>query len=588
MDKSVFERATCLFPVDEIACRVFCDPVEVVVAHRVEEVLPALARLDAAVSGEGMYAAGFLAYEAAGAFDGVLTTHDSPGVPLLWFGVFSACELLGWPPSEVGAFEVGAWTSKIGHGAYSAAIAAIREHIACGDTYQVNYTFPLTASFSGDALAWFASLCQAQGSGHYGYVDTGADVILSASPELFFSLDGTTVTTQPMKGTRARGLWSGQDLAMLAALRASEKDRAENIMIVDMLRNDLGRICETQSVSVSGRYDVKRYETVWQMTTTITGETRASIPEIFGALFPCGSVTGAPKVETMKIIRAVEQFPRGVYCGAVGWWGPGREAAFCVPIRTVTLERDTRVATYNIGSGITWDSSTELEYEECFSKAAVLSYVRPTFELLETLLFDGEYFLLEEHLARLAQSADYFSFPCDLHALRIDLQFLGKKLGAVPHKVRVRVLSTGDTRIEESALPARRRLRVGLAREAIDSRDVFLYHKTTHRAVYELACASRPDCDEVMLHNERGELADATIANIVLDIGGRKVTPGIESGVLAGTFRSALLASGEIVAETLKKEDLAKASSIYLINSVRKWVEVEYVPLPERTSDVTA
>ena len=578
MDNSVFQRATCLFPVDGIACRVFCDPVEVVVAHTVEEVLPALAQLDAAVLEAGMFVAGFMAYEAAAAFDEALKTHESPGVPLLWFAVFDGCEMHGWPPSDVGAFEVGEWASKISRNEYETAITAIRAHIERGDTYQVNYTFPLTASFEGDALAWFATLCQAQGAGHYGYVDTGEHVILSASPELFFSLDGTTVTTQPMKGTRPRGLWRAQDLAMAEALQDSEKDRAENIMIVDMLRNDLGRICETRSVSVTSRYDLKRYETVWQMTSTITGETSASVPEILRALFPCGSVTGAPKVETMKIIRDVEQFPRGVYCGAVGWWGPGREAEFCVPIRTVTLARETHEASYHIGSGITWDSSTALEYEECFSKAAVLSYARPTFDLLETMLFENEYFLLDEHLARLAQSAAYFDYPCDFHALRIDLQFLGRKLGAVPHMVRVRVLSTGDIRIEESPLPPKRRLRIGLAREAIQTENVFLYHKTTHRVVYASACASRPECDEVMLHNERGELADGTIGNIVLDIGGRKVTPKLESGVLAGTFRSALLASGEVVEGTLKVEDLQTASSIHLLNSVRKWIDVEFVP----------
>jgi len=279
----------------------FDQTVEVLTAHCIAEVRPALARLEAAVAG-GRCAAGYLAYEAAAAFDPALLTHPAGELPLLWFGLYDRMEERADRADEA-SYDVGRWKPLLSEEDYLAAIRRIRDHIAAGDTYQVNFTFPLRADFRGDAGSWFRRLCLAQGNAYGAHINTGRFTILSISPELFFSLDGTQLTTRPMKGTRPRGRWRAEDEAMAGSLRSSEKERADNVIIVDLLRNDMGRVSRTGTVRVASLFDVERYETVWQMTSTITSHTDAGLADLFAALFPSGSVTGAPKIETMKIIR---------------------------------------------------------------------------------------------------------------------------------------------------------------------------------------------------------------------------------------------------------------------------------------------
>jgi len=548
-------------------------------ARELEHVLPCLRRVEAAVT-DGLYAAGFIAYEAAPAFNEDLATHPPTELPLIWFGLFEDMEVSQPGCMTAQEFSVGAWTAAVNRPQYLAAIRRIRELIAAGDTYQVNYTFPMHAPFEGDAASWFRCLCRAQQCDYAALVDTGRFTVLSASPELFFRLDGDALETRPMKGTRPRGRWIEEDRERAGELAASEKDRAENVMIVDLLRNDMGRISDTGSVRVSRLFDIERYETVWQMTSTITSRTTASVPQILSALFPSGSVTGAPKIRTMEIIRDLEPFPRGVYCGAVGWWAPKRRAEFNVAIRTVTLDRQEGVARYNVGGGITWGSRAEDEYQECYDKAAVLTRQRPEFDLLESLLFSGEYFLLNEHLARLAGSAEYFGFPVNPHAIESALfeKAAGFRTdGDQALKVRLLVAHDGSFRIEaEPATPANP-VRLGFAREPIDDTDVFLYHKTTHRKVYDKAKASRPDCDDVLLWNHRGEITETATANVVVVIDGRQLTPPVQCGLLGGTMRAHLVSRGEIQEAVLSKADMSRASSVKLINSVRKWIAVEFV-----------
>lgn len=389
-----------------------------------------------------------------------------------------------------------------------------------------------------------------------------------------------------MKGTRPRGRWPEEDRRLAAELAASEKDRAENVMIVDLLRNDMGRIAETGSVAVASLFDVERYETVWQMTSTITARTHVAVPAILAALFPSGSVTGAPKVRTMEIIRGLEPFPRGVYCGTVGWWSPGRRAEFNVAIRTVTVDTETGSAHYHVGGGITWGSSAAGEYEECRVKAALLAVRPPRFDLLESLLFDGQYFLLENHLDRLRDSAEYFGFDLDLDAVRRALLDKAAAFVGQPgrYKVRLRVGRSGAVKVDaEPAAPARR-MRIGFAREPVDENDPFLYHKTTHRALYEEAMASRPDCDDVLLWNRRGEITESTRANVVLEIDGKSLTPPVCSGLLAGTMRAHVIAEGQIHEAPLTKADVRRAESVRLINSVRKWIDVKFIDVPDENS----
>lgn len=558
---------------------VFCDPLEVVSARQVEEVLPCLKRVEEAVA-RGLYGAGLLAYEAAPAFDPALTAHPPGDFPLAWFGLYR--EVHESPPSltEGGGFEVGPWSPLVSEEVYREAIRRIRAYIGAGDVYQVNYTFPLEASFRGDTPGWFGELCRAQAGDCCAFVNTGRFHILSASPELFFRLEGDRIVTRPMKGTRPRGRWLAEDRHFAEALAASEKDRAENVMIVDLLRNDLGRIAQVGAVRVSELFAVERYPTVWQMTSTIEADTSASVPEVFSALFPSGSVTGAPKVRVMQVIRELEPFPRGVYCGSVGWWFPYRQAEFNVAIRTVTVDTQEGVARYGVGGGITWESSAEGEYEECRVKTRVLVRNEPEFELLESLLFDGEYFLFEEHLARLEASAEYFDIPLDRceveSALRAAQESFDPRGPA--RKVRLLVARNGSARVESEPIKPAQPVRVGLAASPVDPDDVFLFNKTTFRRVYEAALATRPDCADVLLWNPNEEITESTVANVVLEMDGELLTPPVECGLLPGTFRRHLLDRGVVRERVLKKSDLARAQSIRLINSVRKWIDVLLIP----------
>ena len=382
-----------------------------------------------------------------------------------------------------------------------------------------------------------------------------------------------------MKGTAPRGLSYEDDCARALELQRSEKERAENVMIVDLLRNDLGRISRTGSVTVENLFETERYDTLWQMTSSIASRTDASLPEIIAALFPCGSVTGAPKLRSMEIIRELEKRPRGVYCGAVGWLAPGRQAQFNVAIRTMTLDTHTREATYSVGSGITWDSAPRAEYGECLLKAHVLNHVSPPFELLESLLWDDRYFLLEKHMRRLSNSADYFGFPIDLQTIRQRLAETAKTLARGRHKVRLRVSRSGAVHIDADQVHAPGRIKVGLALKPIDSTDPFLYHKTTHRSHYDALRLTRPELDDVLLWNQRGEITESTIANVVVNRAGTWLTPPVSCGLLPGVMREHLLQTGKISEAVITKEDLAQADSIALINSVRKWIEVKFTDL---------
>jgi para-aminobenzoate synthetase/4-amino-4-deoxychorismate lyase len=555
------------------------NPVAVVTAHSVAEVLPALRAIEQYVE-QGYTAAGYMAYEAAPAFDPALSTHPTNDMPLLWFGIYTPSAPSAEPceaPLPSGVPSPLAWQPQISAEAHASAVEHIRALIGAGDTYQVNLTFPCNAAWQGDALEHFSALCAAQSTPYAACINPGRWQVLSASPELFFELDGDTLTTRPMKGTRPRGRYPEEDAAIARALGESGKDLAENVMITDLLRNDLGRVAEVGSVRVPGLFSVERYPTVWQLTSTIEARTRASVPEIFGALFPCGSVTGAPKVRTMAIIRAIEAGPRGVYCGAIGWWAPGRRARFSVAIRTVVADVANGTAIYHTGSGITWDSQAGQEYAECLDKTAILSWRRPPFELLETLRFDGEFALLERHLSRMAASAEYFGLPFDAARARAALD---EAVAGLDGAWRVRLLSSeeGDFRAVAAPLAViETPLRVGVAAQPVDSGDVFLFHKTTQRGVYERALKEHPKCDEVLLFNERGEITEGCWGNVVVTLEGRNYTPPVFCGLLAGCARGVLLEQGEIEERVILREDLARASRVRMVNSVRGWMEAQLV-----------
>ncbi len=549
-----------------------------VTASGLADVVAMCREVEEAVEEQGLHAVGFVSYEAAPAFDSALPAHDGASFPFAWFGLYEKRQQVAALPRADGTYELGEWVPSVTREAYGQTIDDVRERIACGETYQVNYTYRLRASFNGDAWALASNLFKAQRCSHGAYVDIGAHVICSASPELFFRLDGNRLVSRPMKGTAARAPSFLADEEQKNWLHNSEKNRAENVMIVDMIRNDMGRIAESGTVHVDSLYNVERYTPSWQMTSTVSCKTKAGFADIMAAMFPCASVTGAPKASTMGIIQRTEPEPRKVYTGCVGYLSPQRQAQFNVAIRTVLIDREREEAEFGVGGGVVWDSTAGDEYAECHLKAGVLTQSQTPFELLETMLWTPEdgYFLLEGHLKRLAQSAAYFGFPFSEHAIR------SKLYAAVPATVestkRVRLLLSEDgcLRTEvasHNGATGDKPASLRLARSPVDSLDPFLCHKTTQRDVYESARAACGDCDDVLLWNERGEVTETCIGNVVFEINGEKVTPPVASGLLPGTFRQWLIETEKVTERVIKKKDVAIAECLWVINSVRKWRE---------------
>ncbi len=566
----------------------FSEPLEIIEASGLEQVLPVIRQVEDAAWQRGLWAVGFVCYEAAPAFDqALLTGSPAEGVPLAWFALYSGYTELCCMPggrdagvptcndaveAETAYSSVG-WKPAISRHQYHEAIRRIKHEIARGATYQVNYTYRLNASCTLSPWLLFQRIAAAQQADYAAYLDTGSLVVCSASPELFFTLDGRVIKSRPMKGTAPRGRFGVEDRAAAEWLRNSGKNRAENIMIVDMVRNDLGRIAEIGSVAVERLFDVERYPTVWQMTSTVTARTDAGLPEIFASLFPCASITGAPKASTMRIISELEEAARGIYTGAIGFVAPGRRAQFNVAIRTVVFDPGKSRVEYGVGGGITWDSDAEDEYEECGHKAQVLTRAPEDFALLESLLWEPErgYFLLEDHLLRLAESANYFGFTFVRDEVEGHLRRAARQLPACGHKVRLLLWRRGKIQVE--ALPLADvtggPVRLAMAVEPVDAGDIFLFHKTTRRQVYTRAAAAKADCDDVVLFNEKGEITETTIANLVVEIDGQCLTPPIACGLLGGVMRAYLLRQGKIREAVIAREDLLAAERIWVINSVR-------------------
>ena len=555
----------------------FHDPVAVLVADRLDEVRPLLDAAETATR-EGNHAVGFVSYDAAPAFDPAFVVNGRTSLPLAWFGIFAAPVTHTPALPNVAASQ---WIPDTGVAAHAAAVEDIRAAIGRGEVYQVNHTIRLRSLESVDPLALYDRMREAQPDGYCAFIGTGRHCIASASPELFFHRRGDTITTQPMKGTARRGRWVEEDDAAARALAESEKERAENVMIVDLLRNDLGRIARPGTVRVPRLFDVERHPTVLQMTSTIEAELEpgTTLGQIFGALFPCGSVTGAPKIAAMKKIAALERSPRGAYCGTLGWLAPSGESTFSVAIRTASVDREDGIATYGVGGGITWDSEASAEFEEVRAKCAVVTTAMPRFELLETMRLtrDG-YVRHDRHVARLIQSARYFGIPADARRIERALDAHAGDATEFPRRVRLLVAPDGTPRVEDRALldhdPAAPPQTVALATSPVSSADRFLFHKTTHRVVYERHRAEHPHAFDVLLWNERDELTEFTIGNVVLRIDGIDWTPPRQCGLLAGTFRAELLDQGAIRERPLHLADLHRAEAAWLINSLREWVPV--------------
>ncbi|KAF1043614.1 chorismate-binding protein [Xylophilus sp.] len=556
----------------------FAQPLAVLAALQADEVRAVLDAVQAHAAA-GRWCVGFVRYEAAPAFDAALAVHPRAGGPLAWFGVFDAPR--PWPDAAGAAATVD-WHAPLSARDAREAVADIHRRIASGEVYQINHTDRMRGRLrQGTPQALFAALQRAQPGTYAACIDTGEEQVLSVSPELFFDWragpDGSgPIMSRPMKGTAPRGATPEADAGHAAALRASAKERAENVMIADLIRNDLSRIAVPHSVAVPRLFHTEALPTVWSMTTDVTARTRpgTTLAGVFAALFPCGSVTGAPKVQAMRTIRALEPDARGVYCGAVGVVRPGGAATFNVAIRTLEVQGDA--VRCGIGSGITIDAGFDGEWAEWGHKAAFVLRASSPFALLETLrMEDGALRHAGAHLARLAASAAYFAYPWDHGAAARELRALADNN---PRGMRrVRLLLQADGRIEAEAPafadhsgPARVRLAAAPLREAHGE---FVRHKTTRRAHYD-AFAPGADVFDVLLWNEAGELTEFTRGSVAVKLGGRWLTPPLASGLLPGVGRAIALAEGRVAEGVVRVADLPRAEGLAFVNSLRGWIDV--------------
>ncbi len=553
---------------------------------------------------DGGHAAGYVSYEAATGLEPAAVVHSRSGsVPLIWFGLFNRrievapLANLDAEGANGRAYELSALRPTLDFVRYTSAIDRVQDYILAGDSYQVNLTQRLRGTLAGDVHQLYADMCLNQRGAYCALIELEEFAILSASPELFFAVQDGELHMRPMKGTSRRGRWVEEDEQMACTLRASAKDCAENVMIVDLIRNDLGRVSQLGSVIVENLWELERYETVWQMTSGVRSRCRpeVTLSQLFAALFPSGSVTGAPKIRTMEIIAELEDSPRGVYTGAIGFVSPrtvggvpapakgvlGLESSFNVAIRTLCIDGRTGAAESGVGGGITHYSNAREEYDEALLKARFLTRPAVTFELLETMLCTEEgYFLLEKHLRRLQSSADYFAFPCSKDAIEAELLAHQAGLPTGHHRVRLTLTAAGVPAIESQPLEESDGADpwpVQICERPIDRDDVFLYHKTTMRRAYDERLRDYPDCRDVILCNDAGEVTECCIGNLVLDVDGRHLTPARTSGLLAGVFRDQLLETGVLHECVLSLVDVQRAQRVFMINSVRKWVELTLV-----------
>lgn len=583
----------------------FIEPVEVVKASSLGQVERALRRVDEAVQ-SGHYVAGFLSYEAGYAFEKALETGVTLELPLVWFGVFRRPVVydrlrrrvvqghkqikqiekeLERLRAEDDRMEL-SLTPSLSQEEYHAAISSIKNFILAGDTYQVNYTFKLKFPWLSSS-SLYCRLRNAQRVGYSAFLTLRGFNVLSFSPELFFRLDGSRITLKPMKGTAPRGRTLEEDVALRKQLQASDKNRAENLMIVDMLRNDVGRIARTGSVRVARFFDIERYETVFQATSTIEARLRRGVTyaEVVRSLFPSGSVTGAPKIRTMQIIRELEKEPRRIYTGSIGFIAPRKKAVFSVAIRTAVLDRKTGMGEMGVGSGIVHDSTIDEEYQECLLKSRFLAESPSDFALIETMRWEpGRGFLLQRlHARRLLRSTEYFGFPCDSKTLKSILKRYDARLRRESKRqvlrVRLTLRKDGTINFTHARLkPTIGEQHVRLAEKRTDSSDRFLFHKTTHRRLYdeELERAVLKGYFDVLFLNEKGELTEGARTNLVVRKQGDYLTPPVSCGLLAGVYRDFLFRSKKYAVKEciLTPNDLKAADEVFVCNAVRGMVKV--------------
>lgn len=580
----------------------FLDPVHVLQIHRISELESLLASIST-YRQQGYYLAGYFAYECGYHIKKLgLSDYHHEKQPLAWFGVYrqpliydhrrgafqdipgstNACPL----PSLVQenfTHRIHDIVFNLDEAEYHACIERIKEYIRAGDVYQVNFTGRYSFSFSGSPLSLYQALKRKQPVSYSAYIRAAGQDILCFSPELFFRMQGQHILARPMKGTAPRGRTSHEDRQVAKWLAGDTKNRAENVMIVDLLRNDLGRLCQPGSVTVPHLFTIEKYGTLFQMTSTVEGRLKAGVgdSQLFRSVFPCGSITGAPKIRAMEIIKELEQTPRGIYTGSIGYFAPALDqrdqtasALFNVAIRTIVLENGH--GEMGVGSGITSDSLASAEYAECAIKAHFFTDPAVEFDILEAILWDGCYQRLEQHLQRMADSAAYFGYRYDSATIhRILAQLSAPFVPGQQYKVRISLKHTGHC--TGSALQLHRQepaaeLCVVLGSERTNSHNRMYYHKTTDRALYDRASrfAQERGYADVIFLNEKGEVTEGATNNLFIERAGFLLTPPLCCGLLGGIYRQSLLEKNPRAREeTLFLDDLLKAEKIYLCNAIR-------------------
>ncbi len=540
--------------------RLFENPLEIIKAFDGQELPECFQKIEKLR--EKYYLAGYVRYEAKDAFLGKDIKSD---LPLLYFEVFDKYKDFEFFCNGKPDFKA---SPAISYAEYSSALRQIKNEIAAGNTYEVNYTYDWNVDYTGDELFFYKYLLQNQKTPYNAFFSNKYETVMSFSPELFFEIDGRHILTKPMKGTVKRGETLEKDRENIAFLKNDIKNRAENVMIVDLLRNDLGRIAKTGSVKVSRLFDIETHKTLHQMTSQIEAELldNVSLYDIFKAIFPCGSITGAPKISTMNIIDRIEQGRRNVYCGAIGFLSPQKNV-FSVPIRILQKTKNQVTYKFRTGGAIVWDSDIKEEWEETFVKAA---FLKQEFSLIETIKVQNRaMFLKEEHLKRLKESAEKLGFKFNKELYTIEPEQDGI--------MRIILHKNGEYGIQYKPYLRTTVNQIELSERILDSNNEFLRHKTTYKPWYEESYKKiqREEIYDEIFFNERGELCEGARTNILLEIDGKFYTPPLSSGLLNGILRQNLLDSGVCEERILYKSDLLNAGNIYCINSVRGIKRVE-------------
>ena len=554
--------------------QIFTDTIKELKTKDIKEVKHLLAEVEA-YQNQGYYAVGYVSYESAPAFETKFEVVDSPLMSeyLLYFTIHDTVQTESIPLTYEPVLLPESWQELTSAEEYKAAIEHIHHHIRQGDTYQVNYTVQLQQNITADPFAIYNRLVVEQNAHYNAFIQHDDVSIISVSPELFFKKDGDGLTTRPMKGTTNRGLTTETDLKQAQWLAQDQKNRSENMMIVDLLRNDMNRISKIGSENVKSLCLVEQYSTIWQMTSTIETQLlpNSSLGDIFQALFPCGSITGAPKIATMAIIKDVEKQARGVYCGAIGILLPNGPTIFNVAIRTLQMQGNKAI--YGVGGGITWDSKWEAEYEETKQKSAVLYRQNPKFDLISTgRIHRGKLFFLKEHLNRLQESSRYFSYPFNKEEVQNQVEDLCQSLDFdTDYRLKMSLAKNGELTFEHNQL-------TGLADDFCQARLVeqihpldnpYTYFKTSYRPHISLGP------HEQIYYNQKKELLETSIGNLVLKIEDQLYTPPIRLGLLNGIYRQNLIANNQVTERVLTLDNLKQAQAIYGCNAVRGLYELK-------------